>query len=41
MTPQNKIMYSARVSYSLNHREMTPVNEDNELDGVEGLNYLR
>ena len=26
MTPQNKILYSARVNYSLNHREMTPLN---------------
>lgn len=26
MTPTNKILYSARVNYSLNHREMTPLN---------------
>lgn len=27
MTPSNKILYAARVNYSLNHREMTPLNE--------------
>jgi hypothetical protein len=30
MTPQNKIMYSARLNFSLNHREMTPIGEGEE-----------
>jgi len=42
MTPLNKILYSARVNLSLNHRETTPLNEEsNDVDGVEGLNYLK
>lgn len=45
MTPQNKILLSARINYSLNHRDMmTPVGEEREeddVDGVEGLNYLK
>lgn len=36
MTPENKIMLSARVNLSLNHSEIKE-----EVDGVEGLNYLR
>ena len=29
MTPENKVMLSARINYSLNHRDMmTPVGED-------------
>lgn len=27
MTPQDKILYSARVNLSLNHQEMTPLND--------------
>lgn len=38
MTPQNKILYSARVNLSLNHQQ-TPLDE--EIDGVEGLRALR
>lgn len=45
MTPDNKIMLSARINFSLNHRDMmTPVGEDrqeDDVDGVEGLNYLK
>eukprot|EP00919_Chromeraceae_sp_WS-2016_P014040 GHVR01033140.1.p1 GENE.GHVR01033140.1~~GHVR01033140.1.p1 ORF type:complete len:106 (+),score=13.99 GHVR01033140.1:1578-1895(+) len=40
MTPQNKIMFSARVNMSLNHQEMTP-GGDSEIDGIEGLHYLK
>jgi len=32
MTPLNKIMYSAKVNLSLNHQQMTPLDDD--LDGV-------
>lgn len=39
MTPHNKILYSAKVSMSLNHQQMTPLDE--EFDGVEGLQYLK
>ena len=39
MTPENKILYSARVNLSLNHQAMTP--SADELDGVEGLRALR
>lgn len=39
MTPENKILYSARVNLSLNHQAMTPSGD--ELDGVEGLRALR
>lgn len=27
MTPQDKILYSARVNLSLNHQEMTPLDD--------------
>jgi len=27
MTPQNKILYSARINLSLNHQEGTPLND--------------
>ena len=40
MTPTNKIMYSARVNFSLNHQEMTPANES-EVDGIDALKYLK
>lgn len=31
MTPENKVMLSARINYSLNHRDMmTPIGEDAE-----------
>jgi hypothetical protein len=38
MTPQNKILYSARVNLSLNHQQ-TPLADD--IDGVEALRTLR
>lgn len=43
MTPTNKILYSARVNFSLNHRDdMTPLNdEDSEMDGIKGLQNLK
>jgi hypothetical protein len=45
MTPSNKIMLSAKINFSLNHQDniMTPVaqEENNEIDGVNGLNYLK
>lgn len=46
MTPENKVMLAAKINFSLNHRDMnTPIAEENEeqdpLDGVEGLNYLK
>ena len=34
MTPQNKIMESARLNYSLNHREMTPFGEHDEEENL-------
>lgn len=39
MTPQNKIMYSAKVNLSLNHQEMTPIDEG--IDTIQGLQHLR
>lgn len=39
MTPQNKILYSARVNLSLNHQEGTPLND--QIDGVEGIQFLK
>lgn len=40
MTPDNKVLFAAKVNYSLNHQDMhTPMSSD--LDGVEGLNYLK
>lgn len=44
MTPENKLLLSARVNLSLNHQEMmTPGDEKvkEEMDGVQGLNYLK
>jgi hypothetical protein len=38
MTPQNKILYSARVNLSLNHQQ-TPLDDD--MDGVEALRALK
>jgi hypothetical protein len=43
MTPANKILFSARVNYSLNHQgdeEMSERPEDEDL-GIQGLNYLK
>ena len=37
MTPQNKVLFSARVNMSLNHQDMA----DDDLDGIEALNYLK
>lgn len=39
MTPQDKILYSARVNLSLNHQEMTPIDDD--IDGIAGLRALK
>ncbi len=39
MTPQNKILYSARVNLSLNHQQQTPLDDD--IDGVEALKTLK
>ena len=40
MTPQNKILYSAKINFSLNHQEMnTPLEDDT--DGIEGLQRLK
>jgi hypothetical protein len=39
MTPQNKILYSARINLSLNHQQQTPLADD--LDGVEALKTLK
>lgn len=37
MTPQNKIMFQARINMSLNHQDLA----DENLDGVQALNYLK
>jgi hypothetical protein len=37
MTPHNKLLFSAKVNMSLNHQDMA----DDDIDGVEALNYLK